>query len=201
MWWPTFKGYKVPIYRFKERKTNSLTFSYGQKLPFDSGNPNLAFTMREPKDYDLIFHTDLSPEQFTQYDHLTNTGPGIILVNQKVKSILLELCPDDVQFFPAVIVPDNPRKMSFENHDYEVLNITRLIDVFDKNESDLILYDDEDVQDIKKLRFKEIEKYNFYLGRQITKTLSIIASPELVKRIKKDKVTGVKFLKDYEYKG
>lgn len=199
MWWtPTIPYKHYLIYKYKQRNTDFMTFWFGQHLPFNSGNPNISFTQKDPKEYDLIFHSEITIDKLKKYDILPN-DQSFLLVNQKIKNILIELCPNDVQFFPAVIVPEYPDKMQFENHDYWVLNIARLVDVFNKEESEFKYFDDGDIRGIIKLNFQNEYKESFYIARQSTNKSSIIVSPELVKRFKKEKVTGVKFLKDSEY--
>lgn len=199
LWRPSIPNKHCFEYQLQERKTDPYTFGWGKKLPFVNIEfPHLTFTNDDPSTYDLIFHSEIEPEIFKKYDCPKCDQP-FLLVNQKVKDILLDMCPDDVQFFPATIVPENSKKMSFENHDYWVLNITRLVDAFDMEKSELILYDDGEIRNIKQLYFKDDYDKNFYIGRESLKTLSIVVSPELVQRFKKEKITGVKFLKDYEY--
>ncbi len=201
LWWEITAPYKHYVL-FKSDKSPEYTFSLslGQRLPFDTGKEHLSYTKHELKDYDFTFYSQVEPEVFKKYDYLLNNKP-FLLVNQKLKNILLELCPDDVQFFKATIVPDNPQKMSFENHDYEVLNITKLVDVFDLELSSYTPHSQERIRNVKKIVFKENISPGIYLARQYNYPVSIIVSPELVKRFKREKITGVKFLKDFEYKG
>ena len=91
----------IARYKWKERRTPRSLFDFGERLPFDTGNPNLSYTLQDPKDYDLIYHSEQPPEVFLKrYDVLPNNGTAP-LVNTKVKTLLEELCPEDVQFFPC----------------------------------------------------------------------------------------------------
>ena len=71
-----------------------------------------------------------------RYDILTNNTPAL-LVNNKVKSILEEICPDDVQFFPAMIKHANAKMEPFENHDYWVVNICKQYEDLNWEKSEL----------------------------------------------------------------
>jgi hypothetical protein len=186
-------------YQWKERKTKAFTFTYGKYLPCDTGNPNLEYTKNDPKDYDLIFHAEVEPSIFCQYDNLANNGNGLLLVNKKIIDILTSVCPNDIQTFPAVIVPEKPNKMTFENHDYWVLNLTKTVDVIDEEHSVYDVAFENRITNIKKICFIEENNYNFYIGRQYNYPLHVILSPELVKIFKNEKVTGVKFIKDSEF--
>ena len=200
IFWPYYKSDRHILYfKWKEIKTNSLIFAYGQKLPFDTGKDHMAFTKQDPKDYDLVFHAKVLPRIFCQYDHLRSNGPGIVLINQKIKTILMELCPDDVQFFKAVIVPFDPHKMDFENHDYWVMNITKTVDAFDAQESIFKEVYPGRITDVDKIILKEQSNEKFIIARQFNYTLTILLSSSLVTRFEKEHVTGIRFLKDYEY--
>lgn len=200
LWWPSYRTHKhIANFKWRERKTKALTFTYGKKLPFDSSNPNLEYTKKDPSEYDLIFNSEVEPSIFSQYDNLTNNGNGLLLVNKKVIDILMTLCPDDIQLFPATIIPENPKKMTFANHDYWVLNLTKTVDVIDEENSVFDVAFENRITNIKKLSFIEKSNYNFYMGRQCNYPLHVIVSPELVKIFKKEKITGVKFKKDFEY--
>jgi hypothetical protein len=186
-------------YQWKERKTKAFTFTYGKYLPCDTGNPNLEYTKNDPKDYDLIFHAEVEPAIFCKYDNLANNGNGLLLVNKKIIDILTSVCPNDIQTFPAVIVPEKPNKMTFENHDYWVLNLTNTVDVIDEDHSEFERWEDGDLKNLKKVMYKENSMNGVHIGRQYNYLGSVILSPELVKIFKKEKVTGVKFIKDSEY--
>ncbi len=189
-------------YKWRERKTNNHTFMRGFRLPYDSGNPNLSYTLVDPKNYDLIYHSVIVPDVFIErYDVFPNNGTAP-LVNKKVKNLLENLCPEDVQFFPVMIKNDNDKIDHFENHDYWLLNICSIYeDVnFEKSEfkygspgtcieGALLGY--------KKCVFNEIVDQKIpHISRLIHSQAHIIVSPELVKRFKKEKIKGAKFIKN-----
>jgi len=184
-------------YKWEKRKTDHYIFMDGLRLPCNTGNPNLAATLQDPKDYDLQLETEATEERLIAYDVLPNNTPAPI-VNQRVLNILTKYCSDDIQAFPVVIRNENPKLPDFENHDYFLINITRLVDAIDKRSSKLTYYDTENINSIKKLRLQE----NCLLGYSLARIKGYepleIVSPNLVSLLKKEKITGAKFEKDYE---
>lgn len=180
------------------KKTDSLTFMHGRKLPFDNGdNPNFAYTKQDPKDYDLDFYSDQEPGKWLKYDCLPNNlGGHPPIVNQRVLHLLQKFCSDDFQFFQVTILSGNPKLPNFANHEYYLLNITHTIDAIDKETS--VILNRFEVRHIKKLVLKEDSLKDHHLARIETYHPEIIVSSELVKLFKKEKVKGVRFLKDYE---
>lgn len=204
-WNENERSYKdVILWRSEERKTDSFIFMKGRHLPFDSKDPRWPTTIQDPKDYDLIFHSEVLPERFTSYDVLPNNCPAP-LVNAKVKHLLETLCLEDVQFFPATVVPAKPKMESFENHDYWVLNICSLYEDVDFEQSETnfreISKDKPPIQSgYKRVIFKELTGQKIpHIGRLIYSKSSIIVSPELVKIFKKEKIKGVRFTQNSEH--
>ncbi|MDP3371288.1 MAG: hypothetical protein Q8S21_00095 [Candidatus Paracaedibacteraceae bacterium] len=188
-------------YKWRERTTDPFIFSQGNYLPYDSGNDNLECTKTDPSTYDLIFHSEVKPSVFTQYDNLANNGGGLLLVNKKIIDILLQVCPDDIQIFPAIILPENPKKMTFENHNYWVLNLTKTVDVIDKENSTYTQLENLGLKFPKTVTYVQNSMGDVHIGRQYNYQPDVIASPELVKIFKREKITGLKFKKDNEYIG
>jgi hypothetical protein len=182
----------------KKRKTNYLIFGYGRNLPFDTENPNLEDTKQNPKDYDLLFTTKMLPSLFTQkYDRLPNDR-GLELINKKVLDVLNQLCPGDFQAFPAIIVNEDDKMETFENHEYYVLNICNLAEGIDKDRS-AIRYDEETrISHIYKLILKPDRMEEHHIARLKEYNGEILISHELAKALKKTKIKGMKFYKDYE---
>jgi len=203
-WEKSLAGEKyIMDYRWKERKTKYLLFMKGHALPYDSGNPNLVYTLQDPKDYDLVFDSESPPEMFLErYDVLPNNTPAP-LVNDKVKTILEELCPDDVQFFPAMIKQANAKMEPFENHDYWVVNICKVYEDLNWEKSelkyDLDMPKGHQIDGYKRICFNELNGQTIpYLGRLAYFKPKLIIHPELVKRFKKEKIKGSKFIKNSE---
>ena len=195
----SYSTYKHMVdYKTEERKTDPIIFMQGHALPFDTGNPNLACTKDDPKGYDLVFHAEVEEAVFTKYDCLPNNKYAP-LVNARVLEILQELCPHDIQAFPATIVSEVPEKFAFENHDYWVVNITKTVDGIDKELSDFDKFESGRIKDIHKLILRDVQCMgSSHIVRQHDYHVEILVSPTLVKAFKKAKIKGVKFLKDTE---
>jgi hypothetical protein len=205
-WTKNYRSNKDMVdYKWRERKTDISTFNTGHTLPFDTGNPNLNYTLQDPKDYDLIYHSEQPPEIFlNRYDILPSNGTAP-LVNLKVKKLLEEFCPNDVQFFPATIVPEKSNMESFENHDYWALNICSIYNDINFEDS-VFTYGarggglEKHIMGYKKCVFHELRGQTIpHIGRLIHALSYIIVSPELVKLFKGKKIKGVKFYSEEDY--
>jgi hypothetical protein len=185
-------------YRWRERKTNRFIFGFGQRLPWDSGNPNLSFTLQDPKDYDLVLHATRPPEKWLQYGCLPNNA-GSPIVNDRVLALLSVHCSNDFQAFPVVIKNENPRLPDFENHDYHLLNITHCVEAIDREKSIIKYYPNGKIDDLKVLFLKENCLGEHHLARVKDYTPKIVVSSELLKLFKKEKVKGVRFMTDEEW--
>ena len=190
-WWNgSVPGDGYARFRNSERKTNSYIFMEGKSLPFDSGLPNWKETLQDPKDYDLLYTYFYDAKKLKSYACMPNNGQAP-LVNQKVLDILLDLCPDEFQYFPVTIVGENPKHPPFENHDYFLINICQTIDGIDKEKSDLT-FCGEEIDQIKTLVLKE-NMSPFTLARWKYSMVEKIVAEPLVKAFKKTKINGVKF--------
>lgn len=55
------------------------------------------------------------------------------IVNGKVKLVFEKLCPQDVQFLPIIIEGKGEKAGVYENHDYFIVNILHVLDIFQEN--------------------------------------------------------------------
>jgi hypothetical protein len=182
-----------------EDRTSGVIFMQGKYLPCpDIGGIKCSI---DPKEYDLIFASESPPEEFKKFDCLPNNGMAP-LVNKKVLDIFNKLCPNDIQAFPATIVPEPGSPYKFENHDYWVINITKLVDVIDLEKSIISFYVEKPdrIDNIKKLVFLDKEEFKKpFISRIINDHSLKIVSPALVQSLKEANVTGVHFIEDKEY--
>ena len=195
-WWNgSVPGDGYARFRNSERKTNSYIFMEGKPLPFDSGLPNWKETLQDPKDYDLLYTYFYDEKKLKSYACMPNNGQAP-LVNQKVLDILLDLCPDEFQYFPVTIVGENPKHPPFENHDYFLINICQTVDGIDKFQTDL-QYLDKDLggaaYGIEGDLFLKAKLPYFNMARDETLASHIYVAEPLVKAFKKAKINGVKF--------
>ena len=184
-------------WRPMEKRTSSSIFMQGKHLPCaDVGGIKCS---QDPKEYDLIFASSVLPKEFTKFDCLPNNSTAP-LVNQKVLDILNKLCSNDIQAFPATIIPDKGSRNNFENHDYWVINITKKSEAIDRDNTEFLYLSKSlggDPYGTKKLVLSEYTEH--FLSRDETlKTLKIV-SPSLVQAFKKAGVTGVQFIEDKDY--
>lgn len=197
-----FKERYIMDYNWRpmEERTNSVIFTAGKTLPCsDVGNSKYSLN---PKEYDLIFASESPPEEFTKFDCLPNNTIGHVpLVNQKVLDIFNQLCPNDIQAFPATIIPDKSLKSNFENHDYWLINITSKIDCIDEEKTHFSRTTPQSGSipiGCEKVVLKNISGFCGIGRDNILKTFKLV-SPSLVHAFKEAGVTGVQFIEDKDY--
>ncbi len=173
-----FPNKAIGDYNWRIHKTNRLDFIQGKEL-------NL-------KNPDLILSVEISSEQLLKYDCLPNNF-GSPLVNKKVLSILNKLCPEDFQVFDAEIRTKDGIETS-----YKILNIIRTIDSIDMKKSIYKLSPEGIPRNVQKLFFKKNCMGSYHMAREIYYHPLELVSKDLVQIFKKEKITGVRFLKDEE---
>jgi hypothetical protein len=192
-----FKERNIMDYNWRERKTDNYIFMGGKCLPCpDVGGLNYS---KDPKEYDLIFASRVSPKEFTKFDCLPNNSTAL-LVNQKVLDILNKLCTDDIQAFPATIMPDKSFTGNFKNHDYWLINITKTVDPIDHANTEFSYTPKSlggDIIGAKKIRFLDVD-ISGIARNQLFSSLKIV-SASLAQAFKESKVTGVQFIEDKDY--
>ncbi len=204
--WDSPEGYPHKYWmdynwRPMEERTDSLIFMQGKHLPCeDIGGIKCSLN---PKEYDLVFASKVKPEVFTKFDCLPNNTHGSSpVVNKKVLDILNKICPDDIQAFPATIVPEPGLKYEFKNHDYWLINITSSTNIIDEGKTDFLYLSSSlggQPYGAKRLVLKE--KNGNYLLRDKTLKTFMVASPSIAQAFKEANVTGVEFIEDKDYMG
>lgn len=183
------------------RKTNSYIFMHGHVLPYETGLDHMKETLQDPSTYDLLYTYAYPEKKLISYDCMPNTGQAP-LVSKLVMKLLEKFCPNDFQAFPVVIQNENPRLSDFENHDYRLLNITNTVDSFDKDKTEFNYSSEKlggHIYGVKRhLNLKENAMGTHHLARDATLHSYVLVSPELVALFEKEKITGVRFLKDEE---
>ena len=168
-----FDGRKnCPKYMFDFMWTNYLTESYPP----------------------LIFAIDAEESELTTYDILyTRDGGAVFLIHQRVVDILLELCPNDVQIFEAMIKNFDPKKPAFENHDFYVVNILHTVEALDLEKSKYEIEEDGFFW-LNYRVFKEEPCMGDHLIAREHHNSDILFHPKLAKRLKDCK--RIRFLRD-----
>ena len=193
------KNRYIMDYQWRKRKTDNYIFMQGKHLPCpDVGRIKCSL---DPKEYDLIFASESPPEEFKKFDCLSNNSTAL-LVNQKILDIFKKLCPDDIQEFPTTIIPATGSSYKFENHDYWLINITKLVDVIDQEKSLLSFYEEMSnrISSFKNLVFLDKEEFEKpFIARIYNRPSLEIVAPSLVKAFKEANIKGVLFTEDKDY--
>jgi hypothetical protein len=85
------------------------------------------------KNYNIEFSTNAMPQDLDKLEFLwCLTGPAFV-VHKRVVDKLNELCPNDIQVFPVTIKNFDESAPKFVNKNYYLINILKLVDVFDKS--------------------------------------------------------------------
>lgn len=188
-------------WRPMEERTSTVIFMQGKFLPCeDIGGVKCSL---DPKKYDLVFASEVRPEVFTKFDCLPNNATGMPpLVNQKVLDILNKFCPDDIQAFPATIIPELGAKHAFENHDYWVINIAKLVDAIDEKKTEFrrtTLQSGSIPIGCEKVIFDNLPEFSGIARDRILNSF-VVVSPALTQAFKDVNVTGVEFIDDKDYR-
>lgn len=144
----------------------------------------------------IIFGINDENEDFTQYDFLECFDGPAFVVHDRVLKIFNELCPDDFQALPVIIKNNKPKGKQFENKDFWLINILKLVDIIDQKKSEsywdgdflrfkqkMYLYDADRMADCKMARIENKKPW-------------IIFHPSLAKHFINSR--GVQFLTDEE---
>lgn len=190
------------------QKTNWVIFNMGKPLPFTAesapelvGNHYFTDGFQDPSTYCLEFESAVGPELFKKFNMLVDAN-GTYLFDRKMVDIFMDKCPDDIQFFPATIVPYRHGNLDFECNDYYMINICKIIDAIDPERS--IKMEGSRCCLYKKIRFHEGNASGYHIGFSWCRldpqsTLEIVVSPDLVKVLQKAKIKGVYFAKDVDF--
>lgn len=187
-------------YQSINRKTDKYIFMKGVRLPCPDMNNGASKTSTDPKDYDLIFHSEIGPDRLLKYGYLETDAASTFLLRKDLVDLLNTFCPNDFQAFPVIIIPDNPKKTgNFECKDFYLINITHALDVFDHDKCEFS-YMDEDDCDILGVNRMILQDSSCLNGHHIVREKNyhpfIFVSPEFVALFKKHKVKGCAFYKD-----
>lgn len=198
---------KVPqkchaYYNQKERKTNRHIFTSGEYLPKpDVGQIHYS---QNPQTYDLVFDIQAEEECVSQYDCLPN-NTAVPLVSMRVLDILKSLCPNDFQFFPALIrSQENKLTIPYViENEYWVINIIGTVEAFDKELSVFDKLPENLGGQAIGLRHMVLNSKDVLgshlLARDKKVESQIIVSPLIKEAFKKAKIKGSRFVTDEEY--
>lgn len=196
-------AYDVPhkyfaVYDHEKCATENMIFMSGKRLPKpDVGKLRYS---QDPSTYDLVYSVNAERTELSKYDYLPSSPAPI--VNKRILDVLLELCPDDFQFFPVIIESGSKVKTAFiiEN-EYWLININKLVDALDLENSELTFSHENEVEDIRYILLKEqlLSSEKIHLARECSYRGLMLASPELKNAFVKHKIKGCQFLTDEQY--
>jgi hypothetical protein len=185
-------------------------FDHGWKLPCkfpDGDGRNNLNPWVDPTDYDLAFKSIVSLGDLLKYDFLSNTR---CIVSQRILDLLNKHCPNDFQAFPVKIVSDIEAKIEpYECDGYHLINITRIIDCVDCEQSEFtynrtwkgLLRRKSEMKNVNKLVLKETNEKFFLAGTRAKECgfIEKIISQEFADIIKQNEFRGICVQTDYEY--
>ena len=196
-------AYDVPykyfaVYDHEKRETENVIFMSGKRLP-KSDVGRLRYS-QDPSTYDLIYSVNAERQELFKYDYLPSSPAPI--VNKKALDVLLELCPNDFQFFPVIIESGSKVKTPFMiKNDYWLININKLVDAIDLESSQLTFSHENEIEDIRHIILEEqsLSSEKIHLARERSYRGLMLASPELKDAFVKHKIKGCQFLTDEQY--
>jgi hypothetical protein len=152
------------------------------------------FLTQAQVDKPIIFDLTVSTAEIVKYDDIPNNSASL-LVNQKIMDILLEIAPDDVQFFDAEV-----RCKDGVLSNYKLLNITHHIIGMDHEKSiysrpqplDIILT-------IKYLTYKPGCMKNHKVARDEENLGHILVTEEIKQAFEKAKIKGPRIVTPEDY--
>ena len=142
----------------------------------------------ETYDYHLRFRVETTEKIIRKYDSIQINTPISFLFNQKIISILQELCPDQIQVFDTVIECKDGVIT-----DYKAVNILNEVDVSDPEKSKYEYFDSGKVRWYNKCVFKEDCMKGVHICRDAKFHPKIIVSSTLKEELEKAKVKGCKY--------
>jgi len=153
---------------------------------------------KEQVDKPLIFSLEVTQAEILRYDAIPNNSASP-LVNQKIIDILLELAPDDVQFFDAQVRCKDGTLTS-----YKLLNIAHEIFGIDHEHSVYTLMKMSAVKAISGFRYltylpRCMGKHK--LARDKEYRSNLLSSEEVKQAFERNKIKGVRFVKPEDFYG
>lgn len=146
----------------------------------------------------LSFKCAIKHSLLRQFDVLENFI-GAPIVNKKVLEILSRVCPQDFEAFP-IVVCNQDKTQEFEDRNYYIINILRVLDHINDDESYVMHHriEDQEITDIRKLKLHNHCMRTVHLSRDKQFLPLIVVSSMLVSEFRKHKIKGVRFMRPEE---
>jgi len=148
-----------------------------------------------PPEFDRpgIFRFNVSKGLLSCYDNLINTT-RVPLVNERLRRILDELAPGDLQYLDTKIICSDGVLIN-----YKLVNVTRTIVGIDKERSIYSLYENGDFKRFQYIKYKSGCMGPYNIARDEEKKLNLLVSGKLVSIFKKEKIRKVYFIPPEQY--
>ncbi|MDP1974582.1 MAG: DUF1629 domain-containing protein [Alphaproteobacteria bacterium] len=193
--WGTLQKYPEKYYANMDYDRSPATFYVGQCFKWPDDLPKIldnAWSQTIDPPYIYYYYVKGDKEGLLNYDYISNIS-GAPVVNKRIRQLLEELCPHDVQFIDAEIQTKN----GLIKDEYYVLNILNKVDAIDMEETDYWVDEDGDIN-FDKIYFKENCMGVHHIACEMQYTPIILVSEELKKLFKKYKIKGPVFWTDLE---
>ena len=140
-----------------------------------------------------IFELNITQAEIIKYDCISNNS-GSPLVNQKIVDILLQLVPDEVQFFDAEV-----RCKDGVLTGYKLLNATCTIVGIDREKSIYSMIDSVAIRGFKYLTYKPGCMGNIKLARDKEYEGNFLVTEEIKQAFEKENIKGIWFARPEEW--
>ncbi|MDR3442411.1 MAG: hypothetical protein P4L65_05280 [Legionella sp.] len=179
---------------------HSEHYAYQYKALYNAERPAECFSFKKDRTLTyqeaLLFNLDLPQSEITtKYDCIPNTS-GLPLVNQKVMDLLLELTPDEVQFFDTKIQCSD----EVLTH-YKLLNATHSFAKTSRAHSlASIIHDDPDAfLGFRYLTYQPECMGNLKLARSDEYRTNLLVTADIKHAFEAHKIKGARFIEPTHY--
>lgn len=183
IWFPpnSYPNRLVGLYEYEtERSPSYLIFSTGSKITNKILTPHCRFTCHRA--------------ELLKYDALPDSS-GIPLVNQRIRDIFSELCPDDVQYIDAVLECDDGYLEG-----YQFVNVTHNAYVLDHQHTTYTtLPGYSEILGFTHLAFLPNDMQGHEIARNAEYFQHVLVSEQVRSAFKKNKIKGVSLLSADEF--
>ena len=174
---PPFR-YDLEFQNYTENEEISRRVYRGNKIDLNSYNA-IKFYSKQPQ------------SRLIKWDVLRAFSMLSFIVNEKVKLVFEQLCPQNVQFLPIIIEGKGEKAGVYENHDYYIVNILSVLDILRED----VIIDGADFKSYPYLRGLEAFQGSMIAIERRRKS-HIFFHPTLAKALAKFK--GINFLTEEE---
>jgi len=142
-----------------------------------------------------IFDLEVTRAEIQRFDNLPSNAGSVPLVNQKIIDLLLELAPEDVQFFDAEV-----RCKDGVLTNYKMLNVTHTIRGIDHEKSVYTKMKQADaILGFNYLTYQPGCMGSYQLARDEEYKGNLLVTETIKQAFNKNKITGVRFVRPEDF--